>query len=1225
MKASKMKIINSIFKTFVLSVLMVAQVHFAYAQNAAILPPAKTTFVDQNGKPLTSGTVDFYVPGTTTRKTTWQDSAGTIPNTNPVVLDGAGRAVVLGNGAYRQVVKDRLGNQQWDQVTSSTGAGGSGSITVGDGNAVGTVLPYSGLVAPSNYAFPYGQELSRTTYSQLLTAITLTQNVTCVSGNPTLTVVADTSQLNIGAAVEAACVPAGATIISKTVSTVTLTANATVGATTTATFYPWGNGNGLTTFNAPDFRGVVLPGRNNMGGSNSVNLSTPYYTDPNAIAGAGGSQSKTMLASNNPSYTPTGTIAFGASNTAIQSAATGGTAAFATANTIGTTGNMQTALAQTATFTGASANGGIAASATVAAGGSGYTPGTQLLTVSGGTCTTQPQFNVTIAAGAITAPVLVTAGLCSVAPSNPASTTGGGGTAGTLNIVYSAVPFSLIQPSKTINYIIKTLPDVNLSIARCANLIDAGTACTYNIGTSGNTIPLNNTANSFSALQTFSAGVAVSGGTTSITGLTTPTTPSDAATKAYVDSVATGLNILSQSRLATAAVLPNTPTYGNGALGVGATLTAGSNTTLTVDGTLAALNDIILVKNQASAFQNGVYTLTQVGSGAQPWILTRATYFDQAAEMKAGSYTLITTGSTNAGTSWALQAAVTTVGTDPLNWLQFSATAGVTSVGGFNGIVTNAQVTSSCNIFSPTLSGCVPSGAGTTTISQLNPSTQTWATPTALVVQSRATAAALNLTGVNSVQTLGYATAGDGGQAVFKNVGSAAFIDSFVNTFSIQGGSGCTNGSFVGLYQKSGNPAYVVGPITVAGGAVTAVDVSHSPGNAYTVGDVLTLFGLVQGGVFQSITCGVTPTITITAVTAPLGSFTDTAGNHFQIVSDPFPNVLQFGCKGDWDGVDGTSTNNWTCMQSAAWFAGYRRTNTSFDAGGSWGGYLYVPPGAYNMCGSTNFVLPAQTVMDGGQASGQATLHLCDAYNASIHAFTICDALWQFACLGTQYRNLSFHASRNVAVSGGASMLYSNNLQDFGGLYNVYVYCGQRLCIHIEKGYGGSSWMGIERISVNSSSPNNPMIKIGNTAASGMNLGSTIVSIRDIVIGGPSSAPYHMQSGMYVYGGFTNIENVHCENINGECIYVESPASGNPIQMRFTNINSQGCASGGTCNGIVTLAGTNDPGNVIFSMIPAGGGYAHVINNGQPGGTSYNANIKGPLICVLTCKTEVIP
>lgn len=181
--------------------------------------------------------------------------------------------------------------------------------------------------------------------------------------------------------------------------------------------------------------------------------------------------------------------------------------------------------------------------------------------------------------------------------------------------------------------------------------------------------------------------VAILGGT--ITGLPSPSLGSDAATKSYVDSTASGLNILAPSTLATAAVLPNTPTYANGTAGVGATLTAGSNTTLTVDGTAAPLNTVVLVKNQASAFQNGVYTVTQAGSGSVPWILTRATYFDQAAEMKGGSYTFITTGSANINSSYVLQSAITTVGTDSLNWALFASGAvAVQSLGGANGILT---------------------------------------------------------------------------------------------------------------------------------------------------------------------------------------------------------------------------------------------------------------------------------------------------------------------------------------------------------------------------------------------------------------------------------------------------------------------------------------------------------------------------------------------------------
>ena len=170
---------------------------------------------------------------------------------------------------------------------------------------------------------------------------------------------------------------------------------------------------------------------------------------------------------------------------------------------------------------------------------------------------------------------------------------------------------------------------------------------------------------------------------------TSPSAATDIPTKAYVDSVASGLNVLAQTELATAAVLPNTPTYANGASGVGATLTAGANSTLTVDGTVAALNTVVLVKDQASAFQNGIYTVTTAGSGAAAWVLTRATYFDQAAEMTAGSYTFVTGGATNLNRAYTLATTVTTVGTDALTWNLFSSVNNVvTSIGTQPGAIT---------------------------------------------------------------------------------------------------------------------------------------------------------------------------------------------------------------------------------------------------------------------------------------------------------------------------------------------------------------------------------------------------------------------------------------------------------------------------------------------------------------------------------------------------------
>lgn len=178
--------------------------------------------------------------------------------------------------------------------------------------------------------------------------------------------------------------------------------------------------------------------------------------------------------------------------------------------------------------------------------------------------------------------------------------------------------------------------------------------------------------------------VAITGGT--ITGMPSPVNASDVAIKSYVDASAQGLTILAPSRLATAAVLPNTPTYSNGTAGVGATLTAGANSTLTVDGTVANLNDVILVNNQASAFQNGIYTVTNAGSGAAAWVLTRATYFDQSTEMVKGSYTFVTAGSTNINSAWVLQTTTTTVGTTAVNFSLFSSTSvGVTSIAGNTG------------------------------------------------------------------------------------------------------------------------------------------------------------------------------------------------------------------------------------------------------------------------------------------------------------------------------------------------------------------------------------------------------------------------------------------------------------------------------------------------------------------------------------------------------------
>jgi hypothetical protein len=158
---------------------------------------------------------------------------------------------------------------------------------------------------------------------------------------------------------------------------------------------------------------------------------------------------------------------------------------------------------------------------------------------------------------------------------------------------------------------------------------------------------------------------------------TAPTSANDLVNKTYVDSIAAGLTFHAACNLATTAALP-TVTYSNGSSGVGATLTATANGALTVDSVTPSVGNRILVKNQASALQNGVYTVTTVGDGSNPFVLTRATDMNTSGsgynQINSGNYFLITAGTTNANTSWVQTTPLPiTVGTTSLVFTQFAS------------------------------------------------------------------------------------------------------------------------------------------------------------------------------------------------------------------------------------------------------------------------------------------------------------------------------------------------------------------------------------------------------------------------------------------------------------------------------------------------------------------------------------------------------------------------
>lgn len=111
-----------------------------------------------------------------------------------------------------------------------------------------------------------------------------------------------------------------------------------------------------------------------------------------------------------------------------------------------------------------------------------------------------------------------------------------------------------------------------------------------------------------------------------------------------------------------------TATYVNGALGgIGATLTnSGALAAFATDGYTALLNDRILVKNQDVASQNGIYTVTVIGSVSSAWVLTRSSDYDLPVRIKRGSVVPIIGGSTLKQTLHMETSLVSTVGTDSI-------------------------------------------------------------------------------------------------------------------------------------------------------------------------------------------------------------------------------------------------------------------------------------------------------------------------------------------------------------------------------------------------------------------------------------------------------------------------------------------------------------------------------------------------------------------------------
>lgn len=138
-------------------------------------------FTDNSGNPLAAGTINTYITGTTTNKTTYSDSARTTPNANPITLDSNGKAVIylMNNGEYRFLLKTSAGatvdtiDNVSGQVRTHQGCLVTLSTVVAVTTAAETIVDFDGTetydtqafhdpaVNPSRLTIPTGSSITK--------------------------------------------------------------------------------------------------------------------------------------------------------------------------------------------------------------------------------------------------------------------------------------------------------------------------------------------------------------------------------------------------------------------------------------------------------------------------------------------------------------------------------------------------------------------------------------------------------------------------------------------------------------------------------------------------------------------------------------------------------------------------------------------------------------------------------------------------------------------------------------------------------------------------------------------------------------------------------------------------------------------------------------------------------------------------------------------------------